>query len=437
MSDDALAEKVSSFFAKAFDQDLAVFKAGAARYPLMIGKKPSLEGKENELSRSYVDKMLKDMSLLQQQGDGMRSFATVILHVLVADNYSIQFLDEPEAFLHPPQARLLGQLIAKERRSSAQLFVATHSQEVLEGILSSNHPKIRLLRIERDGQFSRVTELSRQQTATIASSTLTRHSRILSGVFHKRVIIAESDSDCLFYSAILECNAVSGDRNPDVLFVHASGKHRMRNLVSTLRPLDVAISVIADLDLLREENTFRDLFESLGGNWSQVEKDWSTLNSHVLHVSPPLTADQVKGRIESELAPIAGSAPFPRVVERKIKDIFKASSSWDHVKKVGRDAFGRGQTITTFDRLSQACSSVGLWLVSVGELEGFCRTIDAKHGPDFAEKVLSTRNIEDDPELEQARTFMSHIWSGPSRPLPIPHDRSSAANEPTTEGPLG
>jgi hypothetical protein len=38
----------------------------------------------------------------------MRSFATVLLYVLAADTHSVQFLDELEAFLHPPQARLLG-----------------------------------------------------------------------------------------------------------------------------------------------------------------------------------------------------------------------------------------------------------------------------------------------------------------------------------------
>ena len=61
----------------------------------------------------------------------MRSFASVILHLLGQDSYSIMMLDEPEAFLHPPQARLIGEIIAKERSKDTQLFIATHSQDVL------------------------------------------------------------------------------------------------------------------------------------------------------------------------------------------------------------------------------------------------------------------------------------------------------------------
>ena len=66
----------------------------------------------------------------------MRSFASVILHLLAPITPSILLLDEPEAFLHPPQARLLGEIIAKEKSHRAQLFVATHSSDVLQGLMN-------------------------------------------------------------------------------------------------------------------------------------------------------------------------------------------------------------------------------------------------------------------------------------------------------------
>jgi hypothetical protein len=67
-----------------------------------------------------------------------------------------------------------------------------------------------------------------------------------------------------------------------------------------------------------------------------------------------------------------------------------------------------------FDRIALACAKFGLWIVPVGELEGFCRTIEAGHGPDFAEKVLLERDLEADSELEEARKFVRKIWDGPS-----------------------
>ena len=54
----------------------------------------------------------------------------------------------------------------------------------------------------------------------------------------------------MFYQSFLNLPSISGDRRPDVLFVHASGKHRMAKLADTLRSLDVPVSVIADIDIL-------------------------------------------------------------------------------------------------------------------------------------------------------------------------------------------
>jgi len=63
---------------------------------------------------------------LSEQGDGMCSMLGVLIPVVSA-TYPIVLVDEPEAFLHPPQARILGQslaVLAQER--NLQLFLATH-----------------------------------------------------------------------------------------------------------------------------------------------------------------------------------------------------------------------------------------------------------------------------------------------------------------------
>jgi hypothetical protein len=411
LTDDELALKISSFFSRAFGKDLIVFHGGGSQFPLMVGNQPKLLPHENQFSKRYIGALLAGSEPLEGQGDGMRSFATILLHVLVADTYSMQFLDEPEAFLHPPQARLIGEYIAGNRRSNAQLFVATHSPEVLEGILAVDSSRVRLVRIQRDGEINRIRELSREKTAAIANDPLTRFSRVLSGIFHQRVIVAESEGDCLFYNAILHSKAVSGASFPDVLFVHAGGKARMQKLAALCRSLDVPVSVIADIDLLNDQNTFRELFESLGGDWGLVERDWMSLNATVLNSRPPLTADQVKGKIETELSGIGGKSPFPKTAERSIKALFQGISPWAQIKKVGRDAFDRGAPISMFDRISDECGKRGLWIVPVGELEGFCKTIEARHGPDFVEKVLTEREIETDNELEDARVFVRKIWN--------------------------
>jgi AAA domain, putative AbiEii toxin, Type IV TA system len=410
LTDELLAKRISAYFSRAFGKDLIVFHGGGSEFPLMVGSRPNLLPQENELSKRYIEALLANSEPLAEQGDGMRAFATILLHVLVADSYSMQFLDEPEAFLHPPQARLIGEFIAKERRARAQLFVATHSPEVLEGILAADSSKVRIVRIQRDGSINKIKELSREKTSTIANDPLTRYSRVLSGIFHQRVIVAESESDCLLYNALLNTTAVTGANSPDVLFIHAGGKDRMQQLASLLRALDVPVSVIADIDLLNDDVKFRMLFETLGGNWADLESDWKALNNTVLATRPPLTANHVRQRIEQELSEVEGNQAFPKGVERNIKSLFQGLSPWQQIKRLGRGGFDRGAPITMFDRIAAKCGESGLWIVPVGELEGFCRSIEARHGPDFAEKVLTQRDIETDAELTDAREFVRKIW---------------------------
>jgi ABC-type cobalamin/Fe3+-siderophores transport system ATPase subunit len=409
LMDDKLADKISAHFKHAFGQDLFPFRAGGSQFPLYVGAKPDKAAGEDELSKSFVERVKTQAVPLESQGDGMRSFATVLLYVLVADNHTIQFLDEPEAFLHPPQARLVGELIARERKAKSQLFIATHSTDILDGLISGGASKVRIVRIQRQGSINRVKELRKEKTAAIASDTLARYSGIFGGIFYQHVIICEADSDCLFYSSILSTNAVSGERRADVLFIHAAGKHRMANLAGTLKDLNVPVSVVADVDLLNEENTFRTLFETLGGSWESIGADWKSLKTAIESRKPPLNAEQIASMIQSELKDVQGTSPFPRDREQAIKRIFKTVSPWDEVKRAGRAALPQGQAVQQFDTLISKCAAAGLFVVPVGELEGFCRSIDGGHGPGFVVKVLEERNLETDAELEDARRFVNEI----------------------------
>jgi AAA domain, putative AbiEii toxin, Type IV TA system len=414
--DNVLAERISRLFHHAFGKDLIVFRGGGGSFPLFVGQKPTPSAGEDELSRSFIERLLANAVPLEQQGDGMRSFASVLLYALAADNHSIQFLDEPEAFLHPPQARLIGEFIARERKSKSQLFIATHSTDVVDGLIASGAENVRIVRIQRDGSINRVRELSRQRTSAIATDTLARYSGVFDGIFYQHVVICESDADCLFYNSILNIKTISGDRRADVLFIHTSGKHRMGQLAETLRDLDVPVSVIADIDLLNEKNAFKDLFQKLGGDWADVDGHFEAIKKSVEQRRPPLNAERVASLIRDSLAHVGGMDSFPKAVESEIKRIFKAVSPWDDVKRAGRAALASGQTINHYDNLFTKCASVGLWIVPVGELEGFCRSIDG-HGPGFVAKVLEERSLETSPELKEARDFVSAIWAR-ARPEP-------------------
>ena len=411
LMDQDLSKDISDKFKHAFGKDLTPFRSGGNKFPLYVGDKPVNPQGRDELSREFIEALLDSNVLLETQGDGMRSFAAVILHALAEGTHSIQFLDEPEAFLHPPQARLLGRYIAERKgETSSQLFIATHNTDVLEGLIEGGTDKVRIVRLRRDEDVNHIKELTKQQTKSVTEDSLARFSRVFDGVFFEHVVICEADADCMFYQSVLSLPAISRDRRPDVLFVHTAGKDRMAKLADTLRSLDVPVSVIADIDIFNDEKKFKDLFEKLGGNWDEVKSHWKAIFDHVVNRRAARSAEQVADLITKELEDVAGLKEFPKEREQAIKRIFKDASPWSALKGSGRSAISHGEPIRQFDILCEKCADHRLWIVPVGELEGFCRSVGS-HGPGFVERILEERDLETDPELREAREFVGRIWA--------------------------
>ena len=408
-SNDELEGRINSYFRQAFGEDLIVYRLGGSEFPLMVGENLTLEDGENRTSASYCQRLRDSTIPLKEQGDGMRSFASAILHLLAPITPSILILDEPEAFLHPPQAKLLGELIAKERSSRAQLFVATHSPDVLNGLLNVAPDHLRVLRIRRDGNVNHVKELDKQCAKEISTDPLMKYSSVMSGVFHERVIICESDADCMFYSTLLDLPEINRGRQPDVFFVHASGKDRMAILAKALTELDVPVDVIADIDILKSEDKLKEIIQTLGGNRNQIQPLVQTVRNDIEQHRPSLNAGKIKKGIQEVLNDVGPTGEFPREKRSQIEVIFRKASPWDAVKEAGESAIPQGQATERFQELKTLCKSIGLWIVPVGELEGFCKSIGG-HGPRWVQRVLEERNLSIDSELERARDFVREIW---------------------------
>ena len=231
--DDTLEMRFSDYFRQAFGTDLIVHRNAGSEVPLYIGEKPKIENGEDRVSSTYLRKLEK-LDLLHEQGDGMRSFVGVLLYTFIS-RHSILFIDEPEAFLHPPQARLLGKMLVKDIPSERQLFLATHSEDFLKGLLDANTNKLKIIRIQRDGSINRINSLISSDIKSVWNDSLLRHSNVLNGLFHSKVVICESDSDCRFFSAVLSARFDNTSSiAPDILFIHCGGKHRIPTAIKAL-----------------------------------------------------------------------------------------------------------------------------------------------------------------------------------------------------------
>lgn len=402
-----LEREVSHVFHRAFDVDLIVDRLGGREAGLYVGKRPDLAPGESTTSFTY-SQSVKALPALAQQGDGMRSFAGVILHVLTGDR-DIVIVDEPEAFLHPPQARLLGHMLVKDARHDRQLIFATHNGDFLRGAINAGGSRLRVIRISREGPINPIHELDSAGIADLWRDPLLRQSNALDGLFHSLTIVCEADTDCRFYSAVAD--AVWTQRNemvPDVMFTHCGGKDRIPMLLASLRALSVPVRAVTDFDVLRSEQPLRKIVEALGHGWEEFSTDWSTVKTSVDQKKPDLKSEEVKEEIGKILHDVT-LAKFPEEAGERIRDVLRKSSPWSIAKLTGKAYVPSGDATRAFDRLVEGLHRIGLFVVENGELESFDRTI-GRHGPEWVNRVLE-KNLVADASLHEARKFVERLLS--------------------------
>jgi hypothetical protein len=406
--DERLEKRLSDHFRAAFGQDLIANRLAGNQVPLHVGRRPVPAAGQDRLSLEYVQELEK-LPLLHIQGDGMRSFAGVILYTSVGRE-SVLLVDEPEAFLHPPQARQLGRMLVLDKPESRQLFVATHSGDVLRGVLDAGKPNVRVIRVRRVGDVNHVRQIDNASLAELWNDPLLRYSNILDGLFHEKVIICEGDADARFYAAVADSLVEARGQDaarPDVMFTHCGGKDRCALVVRALRAVDVPINAIVDFDVLNGERPLRDIVEAAGGDWQVVAADWMLVKSTIESMKPELTAAEVRSEIEKVLVPVAGTTAFPREAKDSIQRLFKRASPWATAKAIGKQFVPAGQPTQALDRLLSALRAYGIFVVEVGEVECFVKSV-GNHGPKWVNEAIK-KNLRTDAELESARKFVSQL----------------------------
>lgn len=366
-----VASIISDYFNQAFGFDLVVNREEMLTVPLHVGKAPDQKAYTMDRHDEYYG-LISKLPQLQDQGDGMRSFASVLLDTFTSD-YSVTLIDEPEAFLHPPQARLLGKMLAKHNPQSRQLFISTHSEDFLQGLLDANSENIVVVRIDRRDAINKMSVLQNERIKDLWGNPILRYSNILSGLFHEKVVICESDYDCLFYQAVIDSIYENNHEiSPDILFTHCGGKARVKDVVSALKAVNVLVVAITDFDILRDSHEMKSLIVVFGLDWK------TDLKSDM---------DTIYGMINAEQS--AGN------------DV------WKTIKIAGKAGFS-GEAPAAYERVEQKCKSFGLYIVPVGEMECFDRTVN-KEKKEWVYHVLENYDLATEPKLETARQFAKEL----------------------------
>lgn len=366
-----LTHKISDYFHQAFGVDLVLNRNDMSTIPLHVGECPDQKAYTMDRQDEYYEKVLK-LPQLHKQGDGMRSFASILLDTFTSE-HNITLIDEPEAFLHPPQARILGRMLAQNNPHNRQLFIATHSEAFLQGLLEADVQNVTVVRINRIDNINHISILKNDEIRNLWSTPLLRYSNILSGLFHEKVILCESDYDCLFYQALIDAMFEhSIERQPDILFTHCGGKDRMKDIIKALKALNVPIVAICDFDVINNNNTFKQIAEAF-------ELPWDSLQSEGM---------------------------------KEVYDYINAKNSSGQnfryfIKRTGKKSFD-GASYTSYEKVETLCKRAGLFIIPVGEMECFDKSIN-KSKKDWVYHVLESSNLATKSELFEARQFITSV----------------------------
>lgn len=298
---------------------------------------------------------------LDDQGDGFKAFVGLAL-VLLARTPEVLLLDEPESFLHPGQARAVGRWLAEVAQAlQIQVIVATHDKDFLSGLMHAEQSETSVIRVSRDKDESRFTHLDAQQLQTYWRDPVLRFSTVLQGLFHERVVIAEADTDCRFYSAVAEASAEQSRKQTVVdntLFVPAGGKTEIPKFLGVLTSLGVSARVICDIDVLRNKRDVSRIVAKLGSRW---DADW----------------DQLFQNTENHT--FAGAKEF-----------------WDSAKKRGIQGVPE-QVTRDFEALFQRLRDIHFHVLPQGEMETFYPA--RSKGPGWITAALEN-NAHSSPQAE-------------------------------------
>jgi ABC-type cobalamin/Fe3+-siderophores transport system ATPase subunit len=407
--DRSLENRISSPMKRAFGESLTVNRYAGSAITLHVGV-VSLKETAPPVSNEYLQQLTR-LPQLHEQGDGIRAFVGILLSIETT-MYPLLIIDEPEAFLHPPQAHLLGRILSEKCGEGTQVLVATHSQEILQGLTSgmSTDHDVSIVRLTRsEPTVNHVHQVPADTIRDLYEDPLVKYYGILNGLFYQGTVLCEADSDCTYYRAVLDSIEQLEDGTPtsalSLNFAHCGGKDRLPKAVRALRSANVPVACVVDIDFLREDRVFNALVEACGGDpigLAPRRNDvLSAVRNNARKVRRAVAEVEINQILKAKTTDELSSSELKRISEA-----LKTSSGWSEAKLYGRTLFS-GQALASFVTLCAELRKLGIFIVEVGELECFHRDIPANNKAIWLRTVLEQKL----QQSSDARTFVTAVAS--------------------------
>lgn len=228
-------------------------------------------------------------------------------------------------------------------------------------------------------------------------------------MFYKHVILCEDESDCKFYSAILE--VMDTETYQNTLFCAVGGKGQFSKIIPLLNSLHINWYIIADLDLINSTETVKYLLDSIGENkYKEIEDE----RRDFLRLFQEGTNSEIKKQkvIQNEIAEIFKEAKddefMSNITASRISTVLKKINSYHLLKTGGRSNIPSGECVICYEKIRDYLKENHIFLLECGEIEGLVRSIDG-HGPHWVEKVFESYPDMNNQVYNQAKDFMQSV----------------------------
>lgn len=402
-----LRDTISEISKRVFHQPLTLDQLGA-NIRLRVGSLDIEAPRIDNISDEYRNAMAK-LRPLDEQGDGMRSFFGQILPIIAA-TFPIVILDEPEAFLHPPQARALGLELGKlAREREVQVIVATHDRNLLTGLLEADGD-VSVVRVSREetGQAN-AYQLNAGSLRELWSDPVLKYTNVLDALFHRVVVLTEAEGDCGYLAAALDCPTRTSDAIPssELLFLQTSGKAGLAKVAAALKAAHVPVIVAPDFDIISDKGDLKRLMTALGGEWGAEEnKLWNIATNSFRTKKGPAPIGTIVRTINDAFADRL-TADFNADIKKELDGYTRTEGSpWAEVKKYGIGAFEKEERVAMLSLLGkmEAC---GIVPVRVGELERLAPDVVAKKGNGWLPAALAQNAQSNEPTQQHIDRIMA------------------------------
>lgn len=357
--DGTVLEQLSKYTKKLFNKDIFLDNyTGGSSIMFRTGEDFEFIRQASRTDRDS-EKQLKNYNLLDNEGDGLKGFVTNFLSLNLS-NKNILLLDEPEAFLHPPLARQLGELIGEAESEQRQIFVVTHSVELLKGILSKAND-VNIIRVTRTGNSNKFTQIQENVLKGIMENPLLKVSRVMEGLFCERVVITEAEADELIYQELItKLFSQSG-----LYFTHGHSKQMCAKIAQLYKTIGVKYEMIFDFDIMRKPDEFKTVLSLT----SYSEKEKQKIKAY---------SEKIKNVINDSV----------KILEPK-KDVRKAQKKKrdDVYHKEGVSFFNEFIQLKIRKTLSNL-SNENIHILECGELETILRPYELDYKDDKREWVV-------------------------------------------------